>query len=164
MKRAIVTLVLCSATVGMVALDYHLLMVPIDTTPLSLASSAKDTANVSLVAGRPSLAGKAVGDLPQTVARPLFWRSRQPIAAPAAAADTAERGVAEENPAPGELRLAGILHIGATSRRALIVWPQQPAGRWLEEGAEIDGWQVVSINPSGVRILLGSKLKQLEMN
>lgn len=164
MKLAPARFVLVAVAAGFLALDYHLLTVPIDTAPLPPASGAKDAGIPNIVADRPWLADQAVGILPQTASRPLFWRSRRPIALPVSTADIAEPAVGDQITAVAELRLAGIIQIGATSRRALIVWSQQPAGRWLEEGAEVNGWQVVSIESSGVRILLGSQFQQLELN
>jgi hypothetical protein len=49
-------------------------------------------------------------------------------------------------------------------KRALLVWPGEPAGRWLAVGAEIGGWRVARIGPHGVRVQSGSRRQDIKMS
>lgn len=48
--------------------------------------------------------------------------------------------------------------------RALIVSPQDPAGRWVEEGGTIEGWRLTRIDGAAVDIEAGGRRQQLRMN
>jgi hypothetical protein len=49
------------------------------------------------------------------------------------------------------LALKGIL-LNATLRRALVVSPSNPQGRWLDLGAEVEGWKLEEITTAAVRL------------
>jgi hypothetical protein len=108
-------------------------------------------------------AGKSASDFPHSLDRPLFWPSRRPIVASAPISVRVEQPPARTPEEPIDVRLAGIMQVGRTSRRALLVWPRQPAGQWVVEGTDLDGWRILKIDPASVRIGIGSRVQLLEL-
>lgn len=102
------------------------------------------------------LDGVAVESFTETVERPLFWSTRKPKPAEAVAAAAGPPGV--------ELRLVGVMQGANGKPRALIVSPQQPHGRWLEEGGEFEGWRLTRIGANTISVESGGRRHELRMN
>jgi hypothetical protein len=142
-----------------------------DATPVpAVGTSAGEAARaVPAAILRLRLDDATGAELAQTVARPLFWESRrpQPPAPPPAAAQApspVDAGAPSDPGGSSDMRLAGILTLGARTRRALLVWPQSPAGEWLTEGAEIDGWRIRQIDRASVRLEAGGRQVELKLD
>lgn len=102
------------------------------------------------------LEGVAVESLAETLERPLFWATRRP--------KPAEVVSAPANPPGIDLRLVGVMQGDTGKLRALIVSPQQPNGRWLEEGGEVEGWRLTRIGSNAISLESGGRRHELRMN
>jgi hypothetical protein len=60
------------------------------------------------------------------------------------------------------VRLIGIV-IDAGKKRALLRTPEQPRGRWVEEGETIDGWQVRRVLADAAILALGPGTHELRL-
>ena len=104
--------------------------------------------------------------LSEALTRPLFRHSRRPF-------DPAQATVAEAVPEPApqpappppdaaQLSVKGIL-IDGESRQALIATPEAPDGIWMMTGAEIMGWKITELGPSGVTLAAGQQSVELKL-
>ena len=123
--------------------------------------SAASAADGSERLDRFRLDGVRVESFAQTLERPLFWQTRRPK--PATAAVVVVPPPPPE-PAGLDLRLVGLLTGNDGKPRALIVSPQQPNGRWLVEGGEVDGWRLTRIGNNVVSVESGGRRHELRMN
>ena len=127
-------------------------------TPQRVAASASDGSDGP---DRFRLDGVRVESFSQTLERPLFWPTRRPKSETVAP-------VVAPTPPPEPvglaLRLVGVLKGDDGKPRALIVSPQQPNGRWLEEGGEVDGWRLTRIGNAAVSVESGGRRHELRMN
>jgi hypothetical protein len=98
----------------------------------------------------------AVESLTQTLERPLFWLTRRPKPADIVSAPA--------NPPGLDLRLVGVMQGDTGKLRALIVSPQQPNGRWLEEGSDVEGWRLTRIGSNAISLEAGGRRHELRMN
>lgn len=154
-------LVLSTVVLGLATFELWSALTPIDTGPLPAATAVEHGATALPGAVR-SREARSAADFPHTTSRPAFWRGRQPKAKAAAA--TQPVAAAPQQPwASPDFRLAGIVQDGGRTRRALLVWGQEPHGRWMEEGAEIDGWRIVTIERFAVHIEASGLRQQIEM-
>jgi hypothetical protein len=85
------------------------------------------------------------------VLRPLFAPSRRPPEPPS---EPAEATPAPPPPSPLAATLIGVTIAGA-ERAALVA--THGTQRWLREGQELDGWQVLTIAPDRVRFRRGDE-------
>ncbi len=169
MSRILTTSALSVTVAGLGLLNAYLLRTPVEIGALSpTAIGGGETSPTAQPAkAQFRLDATTPMNFPETGLRPLFWASRRPeaakpaLTAPVQSALPAAQPVAEV--AMAELRLAGILLDGASGRRALIVWPELPEGRWLAEGAEIGGWRLAGIGQHAVRIEIGSRSRELRL-
>lgn len=164
MKRAAVIAVLSASAIGLaVALD-HVHRSPVETSPIGRSSRISPSLSTSRTSLSPPLAGQPTANFSEIVNRPLFWPSRRPIAPVPAPAPRSEVVTPASEPVPSGLRLAGIISDDNVRRRALLVWPSQPTGQWLAEGAELAGWKLVKIDWFGVQVRTGSRIERLELH
>ncbi|HSA81419.1 MAG TPA: hypothetical protein VLE23_11405 [Geminicoccaceae bacterium] len=91
-------------------------------------------------------------------ARPLFFPSRRPFAAPAAGG-TAPALVAEPAAA---LELIGVL-LTDHERAALLQPAGQPGAQWVREQQTVAGWLVEEIAPDRVRLREGDRVEVVEL-
>jgi hypothetical protein len=96
--------------------------------------------------------------LAEIQARPLFSRSRRPYEAPvspitAPSPETSAIPPAEAAPAIAAeaLVLKGVL-LKPPLSKAFIVSPANAQGIWAPLGAQIEGWKIVEVTASGVRL------------
>ncbi len=160
--RAFLFIVSGGVLLALGALNVNLAHTPIDISPI--ASTAPFATGGG--EGRTSVMPQAsvpLTELRETIERPLFMPSRRPVQARPAAARNIPPPVEVEQ-APINLRLSGTIHTGSSAGRALIVSSGEPKGRWLEEGAEIEGWSVVAVERFAVQMRSGQRLRQLDMH
>jgi hypothetical protein len=122
--------------------------------PASLTASASSAA-------RP-LGERPLSDFAEIVARPLFTASRRPYVPPEPTPVRAEPAPAEPNRPPPNVRLIGVV-IDAGKKRALLRTPEQPRGRWVEEGETVEGWQVLSVQADAAILALGPGTHELRL-
>lgn len=163
MRRATLIGILLAINAALLWVLVEALQVPVDSGALPKPSFPVVVANVKPEPLADRFAGKSASDFSQMIERPLFWPSRRPIVAPPTTVNRAEKPAVQKPVEPIEVRLAGIVQVGRTSRRALLVWPQQPAGQWVVEGTELDGWRIAKIDASSVRIEAGTRVQLLEL-
>jgi hypothetical protein len=118
-------------------------------------------------AGRDGAAPKPISAYGQTLAQPVFFKSREPFVAPP------PRPVAPPTPAgipkptapvvvdPG-LTVAGII-IGAGVRKAYIHGKSDPHGSWVSEGESLTGWKVQAIDAGGIKLQQHDHMIELQL-
>ncbi len=169
MSRILTTSALIATVAGLGLINAYLLRTPVEIGALSPAATGGGETSST---GQPAKAQFRLDattplSFPETALRPLFWASRRPEAAKPVAVAAAQPVQPAAQPAAEaamvEFRLAGILHDGRDGRRALIVSPELPEGRWLAEGAQIGGWRLAGISQHAVRIEAGSRSRELKL-
>jgi len=128
----------------------------------SSASAAPSglTATVSSAA-RP-LDERPLSEFAEIVSRPLFTATRRPHVPAEPTPVRAEPAAAEPRRPPPNVRLIGVV-IDAGKKRALLRTPEQPRGRWVEEGETIDGWQVRSVQADAAILGVGPGTHELRL-
>lgn len=110
----------------------------------------------TLSSGREAAAPKPIGAYRQTLAQPVFYKSREPYVAPPPrpAPPPTPAVVAKPPPSvmidPG-LTVAGII-ISEGVRKAYVLGKSDPRGSWLSEGETLSGWKVQTIDAGGVKL------------
>jgi general secretion pathway protein N len=130
------------------------------------ASSAESASLANLTAtvvptARP-LAERSLSEFGEIVGRPLFTATRRPYVPADPVPVRAEPAPAEPRRPPPNVRLIGIV-IDAGKKRALLRTPEQPRGRWVEEGETIDGWQVRRVMADAAILALGPGTHELRL-
>lgn len=94
---------------------------------------------------------RAIGDYVQTLAHPVFFKSREPFVAPPPAPPV----VAKPPPPPvitdPGLALAGVM-IGDGQRKAYLVGKADARGTWASEGDDVSGWKIRSVDAGTVKL------------
>jgi hypothetical protein len=117
--------------------------------------------------GRDGAAPKPIGAYRQTLAQPVFFKTREPFVAPPPrpAAPPVPAAVAKPPPPvivdPG-LTVAGII-IGAGVRKAYINGKTDPHGSWVSEGESLTGWKVQAIDAGGVKLQQQDRTIELQL-
>jgi hypothetical protein len=142
--------ILLLAVGALAALNWRLLAMTIDISPAGLDGSAGPLESAVEAAAVAPFEPKPLSSFRDIEARPLFSPTRRPRAAAAqAAADVPPLGPPRS---PPDLRLVGLMMMAPAEKRALIRSPQEPRGRWLSEGGQVDGWNVLTIGANAVVI------------
>ena len=109
------------------------------------------------------LAGVAVTDMTSFLGRPLFSASRRPALPPANTAPPSSATSTSAAPATADhLRLVGTL-ASDSGALAVIEDTQQSTTVSVAEGGLLDGWRIVEIRPSLVRLERGLQVVVLAM-
>jgi hypothetical protein len=126
---------------ALAALNWRLLAMTIDISPVEInrGAGSHDIIDAAPVA---PFHLKPLSSFAETEARPLFSPTRRPSAVAAQA----------QLRSPPDVQLVGVMMIAPTQKRALIRSPHEPRGRWLSEGGQIGGWNVLTIGASEVII------------
>ena len=99
----------------------------------------------------------------QTLARPVFSKSRQPWSkpspAPAPVAMAAAAPAAADAQRENDFTLTGVA-ITAGSRQAFMMSKSRPEGLWVSEGEKLGDWTLASVTPTGA-VLLSSERRLL---
>jgi hypothetical protein len=137
-------------------LNWSYLQAPIDTSPVLPGS---EPAMAPLARPRdgdaPRLRTPAEG-FTEMVSRPLFNRDRRPVV---------RRAPAPEAPqASADMRLVGIVRQAGEPSRALIRFANEPAGKWIAEGEEINGWVLHTVHERAVVMESGGRLLELQLS
>jgi len=116
--------------------------------------------------GRDGGVPKPIGAYRQTLAQPVFFKTREPYVAPPPrpAAPPIPAAVAKAAPAvidPG-LTVGGII-IGHGVRKAYIHGRSDPHGSWVSEGEALTGWKVQKIGPDGVKLHQQDRTIELQL-
>jgi hypothetical protein len=96
---------------------------------------------------------KPIAAYPQTLARPVFFKSREPYVPPPPAPPPLPQPVAAPPPAPVDpgLVLGGVVIMDG-AQKAYIFNKADTRGAWLAEGETILGWKVESIDAITARL------------
>ena len=100
----------------------------------------------------------AASDDAQTLARPIFWKSRRPRPQIAKVGDNAGAGSA----ALAGLSLAAIVKTGG-STRAFVVSAESPEGRWLAQGETVQGWTIADVGEFELKLVSGVQSARLQL-
>lgn len=157
-------LLIIGAVLGMALLNWRLLTMDIDISPVS-GTDAADPALLSEADWLPGEAGVAEAvTYPEMLARPLFRSSRRP-------ADAAKPQVAAQESTPPEhaaklpddIRLVGIMKETGGAGRALIRSGASPTGQWVEIGHVLEGWRLSRIEAGSVYFETGGEKQKLSL-
>lgn len=147
-----------AAAVAVLALvNLNIASSPVDISPLPPASApaAEDRA-AGLDLATP-LDGRTPAQFAEITGRPVFNPDRKPVRRQRVADAPDQRLDA------GEMRLVGVMRIGDRPKRALIRLANEPTGKWVAEGDEINGWKLRSVNERGVVIESGGRTHELTL-
>jgi len=122
--------------------------------PRAVASSAGTPE--APVFGQQPIDPHPLSDFDEIVRRPLFTASRSPFVVPT---ETTQNPAGVRSP---DIRLAGVA-IDAGKKQALLRTPQQPQGRWVEQGDSIDGWLLRSVRDDAVIVASGQQTYELRL-
>jgi hypothetical protein len=139
------------AGVGLALLNWHLLVMPIDTAPIVPPVPDNMVTASSFSAPANGEAAVSAAAFPATLARPLFRSDRRP-------AEAAKQQTAQARPSrqqmqarlPDGLTLVGIVKEGAEPGRALIRSAASDTGHWVEVGYVLDGWRLSRIEAGSI--------------
>ena len=155
-SRPIFYFVSTATVAGLGLVNWYALNSPVDTSPIVAPVSAAATEQSTAA---PQAIALTLGDLGETVSRPLFNPTRRqkvkaatvevasapPIAVPPPAVASA---------ANASLRLLGIMHgdidSGGAGKRVLIQALNASEASWVKIGSEISGWRLTNIDSDGV--------------
>jgi hypothetical protein len=109
-------------------------------------------------------ASKPISAYPQTLARPVFFKSREPYVPPPPAPPPLPTPVATPPPAPVDpgLALGGVAIMDGT-RKAYIFSKADTRGAWIAEGETILGWTVESIDATTARLQQAERSIELQL-
>lgn len=105
-------------------------------------------------------ASQTAADDLETLNRPIFNKSRRPIAATSSVA--ARQDSAEPVASLTGLQLAGIIKKGK-SRQAFILSPTNPGGEWLAAGETVNSWTISIIGDTELTLRSGAKSTRLQL-
>jgi hypothetical protein len=87
----------------------------------------------------------------QTLAHPVFFKSREPFVAPPPAPPPVAKAPAPPVNADPGLVLAGVMIAGG-HRKAYLVNKADSSGTWTSEGETLAGWKVQAVQPTAVKL------------
>ncbi len=101
-------------------------------------------------------------ELYETLARPLFTASRRPPEPDPPRQDQPddESSIAA---GPDELHLVGMMRDGKTRNRALIRASGQPIAVWVDEGQDVEGWTLQSVERDRVVVRRNAQTAELRL-
>lgn len=111
------------------------------------------------IGGGQGYRAKPLAAFAQTLARPIFSRSRRPYVAPVAspsAVAAVEPVMAAAPVAEPVVTLAAVAINGQTSR-ALLVSKSHPAGRWMSPGDQVEDWTISTIAADRLTLAIGGR-------
>jgi hypothetical protein len=134
--------------------------------------NADEPAGIAAPAWNPKLsdagtaAAKPIGSYRQTLAQPVFFKTREPyVAAPRAAPPPTPAVVAKPPPPvivdPG-LAVTGII-ISPGVRKAYLHGKTDAHGSWVSEGESLTGWKVQTIDSGGVKLQQQDRTIELQL-
>jgi len=105
-----------------------------------------------------------IGAYSQTLARPVFFKSRAPYVPPPPAPPAVPKPVAVPPPAPVDpgLVLGGVI-ITDRARKAYLFSKAEQRGNWLSEGDTIMGWKLEAIDAMSARLRQAGRTIELQL-
>ena len=148
--------VLCAVVAGLAAINWWVLQLdPVPARGERIVLASVGAIPVSL--SRPG-DESALSDFDEVIRRPVFAASRRPFVQ---SEPTVVQQPARALPPP-DIRLIGI-SINADKKQALLRTAQQPRGRWIGEGENVDGWVLRSVRADAVVIASGQQSHELRL-
>jgi len=115
--------------------------------------------------GKGETAAKPITAYRQTLAQPVFFKTREPYVAPPPVASPTPAAMPKPPPPvivdPG-LKVAGVI-IAAGVRKAYIHGKTDPHGNWVSEGETLTGWKVQAIDAGGVKLQQQDRTIELQL-
>jgi hypothetical protein len=115
--------------------------------------------------GEPIAPAKQMARYQQTLARPLFFKTRAPFVAP----PPPPPPIQAARPAPPApvfvdpgFSVGGII-ISGVIRKAYLLKPPERNGAWVREGEEFMGWKLQSISPGIAKLQLNDRMLELRL-
>jgi hypothetical protein len=116
--------------------------------------------------GRDDAAAKPISAYRQTLAQPVFFKTREPYVAPPPRPAAPPIPAATPKPPPvvvdPGLAVAGII-IGGGVRKAYVHGKSDPHGSWVSEGEALTGWKVQTIGPDSVKLQQQDRTIELQL-
>jgi hypothetical protein len=135
-----------------------------DDAPASVSTPVWDAKLSS--SGRDDAAAKPIGAYRETLAQPVFFKTREPYVPPPPRPVAPATPAVLQKPAPPIVdpgfTVAGII-IGQGVRKAFIHGKADAHGSWVSEGESLTGWKVQAIDAAGVRLLQQERTIELEL-
>jgi len=95
---------------------------------------------------------KSIEAYAQILARPVFFKSREPFVAPPPPPPPVAKAAAPPTIVDPNLVLGGVM-IESNARKAYLFSRANGGGAWISEGEEFMGWQVRSIDGSSAKLV-----------
>ena len=154
-KRPTFMVAALAAAVGvLVLLNWVLIQGQIDVSPVAPAARKDAAPRLDEKRLSTALDKKSAEQFQETVGRPLFNPSRRPV-------QRDKDALSEAKVATSELRLIGIMKPDAGPPRALIRAADQPAGKWIAEGATFNGWTLRKVKARSVIVETDGRSQEL---
>jgi hypothetical protein len=142
---------------GLLALlNLHLLRSPVDISPIAPPPGKAGAPRADKLEPATALDKKAAEQFQETVGRPLFNPNRRPV-------ERKDTAAAEPKTEASDLRLVGVMKAPDRPPRALLRSANAPTGKWIAEGAEINGWKLRQVNERSVILQSGARSQELKL-
>ncbi|MBO0766166.1 MAG: hypothetical protein J2P50_16470 [Hyphomicrobiaceae bacterium] len=142
---------------GLLALlDLQLLQSPVDIAPIAAPILSADAPRPESLEPATPLDKMSAEQFREMVGRPLFNPSRRPVQRNEAAAG-------QPKAASSKMRLIGVMKGEDRPPQALIRLGDDPRGKWITEGAELDGWKLSKVNDLSVILEAGGRSRELKL-
>jgi len=137
-------------------LNWAFLETGVDVSPFAAPSAPAQSRTARTIDLSTPIGQSRVESFAETVNRPLFNRDRRPVVRRTAAAEPA--------PDSTDLRLVGVLRRNGEPSRALIRFANEPAGKWIAEGEEVNGWTLRNVSERSVVVETAGRTHELQLN
>ena len=144
------------AAVLLALVNLQVLRTPVDISPVAPPAGKADAPPPGSAEPATTLDKRTADEFRETVARPLFDPSRRPVE---------RKESAEDGPgaAVSDLRLVGVMQSADRPPRALLRSPNEPTGKWIAEGAELNGWTLHKVGQRSVVLKSGTRSHELKL-
>jgi hypothetical protein len=126
------------------------------------AATGKADWNVSLSDSGSVANRKPIEAYRQILARPVFFKSREPFVPPPPPPPAAVKPTPAPVAVDPGLVLGGVM-IKNDIRKAYVFSRASTTGLWISEGGDFMGWQLKSINGSGAKLEQNGRLLELQL-
>lgn len=163
-ERKLMAIGLLCSVAGFGLLDWKLSGLEVDVAPVRPpAVAAAQPGGPSLAAGA-GAAALSLDALPETLARPLFSKTRRPAAARLAGTTEVPAPIEQAPVAPEGLRLVGFMSSKERGPQALIRGGSDVPGNWVKVGEAVAGWTLSRIEKDRVVLESGGATAELVLN
>ena len=106
---------------------------------------------------------RPAGTYRETLAHPVFFKSREPfVPPPPAPPPAAAKPVASPVPADPGIALGGVA-IDSVVRKAYLFNKANPLGTWVSQGETFMGWTVQSIDATSIKLRQADRTLELQL-